>query len=139
MRKYLWLSLLAIPATLLLSLTACSDDDDGGSDASPTAISITATSIADVPGGSYLQDMLVNNGSRPPYTFALALGVSVAEIIIVVTKFALFLAEPQWDIWTTNWFINKCFVLACFVLLLGSMVMKPGEFRRRRADGLRTH
>jgi len=32
------LSLLAIPAALLLSLTACSDDDDdGGSDASPTA------------------------------------------------------------------------------------------------------
>ena len=76
--------------------------------------------------------------NRPRYTFALALLVSVAEIIIVVTKFALFLAEPQWDIWTTNWFINKCFVLACFVLLLASMVVKPGEFRRRTAEGLGT-
>ena len=76
--------------------------------------------------------------SRPRYTFALALVVSVAEIIIVVTKFALFLAEPQWDIWASNWFVNKCFVLACFVLLLGSMIMNPGGFRRRTAAGLGT-
>jgi len=76
--------------------------------------------------------------NRPRYTFALALLVSVAEIIIVVTKFALFLAEPQWDIWTTNWFINKSFVLACFVLLLGCMVMNPGEFRRGTEAGLST-
>jgi hypothetical protein len=30
----------------------------------------------------------------------------------------LFLSAPEWDIWTTNWFINKLFVLACFCLML---------------------
>lgn len=53
------------------------------------------------------------------HTFALALVVSVAEIVIVVTKFVLFLGDPEWTIWRTNWFVNKIFVLACFVLLLG--------------------
>ncbi len=52
------------------------------------------------------------------YTFSLAVSVSVVEIIIVVTKFVLFLSSPQWSIWMTNWFINKLFVLACFVFLL---------------------
>jgi hypothetical protein len=32
------------------------------------------------------------------YTVALALGVSVVEIVIIVTKFALFLADPEWTI-----------------------------------------
>jgi hypothetical protein len=53
-----------------------------------------------------------------PYTYALAIGVSVVEILIIVTKFALFLPDPTWTIWTTNWFINKLFVLACFCLML---------------------
>ena len=65
---------------------------------------------------------------RPRYTLALAVVVSVIEIIIVVTKFVLFLAEPEWDIWHTNWFINKCFVLACFVLLLGYVLRNRREF-----------
>ena len=60
--------------------------------------------------------------SWPRYTYALALGVSVAEIVIVATKLALFLAAPEWTIWNTNWFINKLFVAACFVLLLGTLV-----------------
>jgi hypothetical protein len=54
----------------------------------------------------------------PPYAAALGIAVALAEIAIVVTKLALFLAAPEWTIWTTNWFINKLFVLACFVLLL---------------------
>ena len=52
------------------------------------------------------------------YTYALAVGVSVVEIAIIVTKFALFLPVPEWTIWSTNWFINKVFVLACFCLML---------------------
>ena len=52
------------------------------------------------------------------YTVALALGVSVVEIAIIVTKFALFLSAPEWTMWTTNWFINKVFVLACFSVML---------------------
>jgi hypothetical protein len=52
------------------------------------------------------------------YTFALAVGVATVEILIVVIKLALFLAAPEWTIWTTNWFINKLFVLLCFCLML---------------------
>jgi hypothetical protein len=52
------------------------------------------------------------------YTVALALVVSVAEIAIIVVKFALFLGAPEWTMWTTNWFINKLFVLACFAAML---------------------
>ena len=51
------------------------------------------------------------------YSFALALAVSVAEIAIVATKLTAFLGDPAWTMWTTNWFINKLFVLACFVLI----------------------
>jgi hypothetical protein len=56
-------------------------------------------------------------------TFALAAVVSVAEIGVVLTKFALFLSAPEWNIFRTNWFINKLFVLACFVLLLGYLTV----------------
>lgn len=52
------------------------------------------------------------------YTFYLAVSVSVVEIVIVITKFVLFLSSPQWSMWMTNWFINKLFVLACFVWIL---------------------
>ena len=64
------------------------------------------------------------------YSYPLAIGVSVAEIIIIVTKFVLFLSAPQWTIWTTNWFINKLFVLACFVLMLGYFMINTGRLRR---------
>jgi hypothetical protein len=67
------------------------------------------------------------------YTFELAIGVSIAEIAIVITKFALFLADPQWSIWRTNWFVNKLFVLGCFVLLLGYLLAHARELRGRRA------
>jgi hypothetical protein len=67
------------------------------------------------------------------WTVPVALLVSVAEIAIVVTKFALFLSAPQWTIWRTNWFINKLFVLAVFVLLLGWLLRSwsrlPGAAR----------
>jgi hypothetical protein len=56
------------------------------------------------------------------YTFALAAITSLAEIAIVVTKFVGFLSAPEWNIFRTNWFINKIFVLACFILLLGYLV-----------------
>jgi len=56
------------------------------------------------------------------YMVPFAVGVSVAEIAIIVVKFALFFAEPEWTIWTTNWFVNKVFVLACFLLLLPTVI-----------------
>ena len=67
------------------------------------------------------------------YTFTLGLGVSLVEIAIVVTKLALFLAAPEWTIWRTNWFINKLFVLACFVLLLGYLSVNARRLRARAA------
>lgn len=67
------------------------------------------------------------NWSR--HTFLFALIVSVAEIVIVVSKFVLFLAEPEWTIWRTNWFINKLFVLSVFTILfawLMTNLRRPG-------------
>ena len=63
------------------------------------------------------------------WTVPVALAVSVAEIVIVVTKLAAFLSAPEWTIWRTNWFINKLFVLAAFVMLLGMVVVR---WRRHR-------
>jgi len=71
---------------------------------------------------------------RPPYTTALALGVSVIEIAIIVTKFAFFLSAPEWTIWTTNWFINKLFVLLCFCLMLPWLALR--HRRRHKAAEL---
>jgi hypothetical protein len=56
------------------------------------------------------------------FTFPLALVVSVAEIVIVVTKLMIFLSAPEWTIWRANWFVNKIFVLAAFVVLLGYLL-----------------
>ena len=69
------------------------------------------------------------------YTFLLAVGVSVVEIIIVVTKFILFLPDPDWTIWTTNWFINKVFVLACFCLLLPHAFASRQSWRAPVTEG----
>jgi hypothetical protein len=71
------------------------------------------------------------------HTFALAIAVSVVEIAIIVTKFAIFLAAPEWTIWTTNWFINKLFVLACFCLMLFHFTVHRARLRdhARRAAG----
>ncbi len=67
------------------------------------------------------------------YGFALGVAVSIVEIVIVVTKFAMFLPAPQWTIWRTNWFINKCFVLACFCGLLAYLLANAGRLRAPRA------
>lgn len=64
-----------------------------------------------------------------PYTYAFALVVAGVEIVIVVTKFWLFLAAPEWTIWTMNWFVNKVFVLACFVLMLGYFLRHQQRLR----------
>lgn len=60
-----------------------------------------------------------------PYTAWLAIAMSAVEIVIIVTLFYRFLSspEPEWTIWRTNWFINKVFVLSCFILILGTFVL----------------
>jgi hypothetical protein len=67
------------------------------------------------------------------YTFEFAVGVSVVEIVIIVSKFVLFLASPEWTIWRTNWFINKIFVLGCFVMLLTWLLLNARTIRMLRS------
>ncbi len=56
--------------------------------------------------------------TKPGYLWRFAVVVSVIEIGIIVIKFYQFLLQPDWTVWQTNWFINKVFVLSCFVVLL---------------------
>jgi hypothetical protein len=65
----------------------------------------------------------------PRYTFPLAIVISVVEIVIVATKFVVFLSAPEWTVWRTNWFINKCFVLGCFTLLLAYLLVNAKHLR----------
>jgi hypothetical protein len=60
-----------------------------------------------------------------PYTAWLAILMSAVEIVIIVTLFYRFLSspEPEWTIWRTNWFINKVFVLSCFILIFGTFAL----------------
>ncbi len=60
--------------------------------------------------------------ARPRYAWWLALLVSIAEILIVVTLLTGFLADPDWNMWRSNWFVNKVFVLGGFLLLLGTLI-----------------
>lgn len=69
--------------------------------------------------------------ARPWYTRMLAIGMSVVEIAIITTLFIWFLAEPEWSIWRTNWFVNKMFVLAAFVLVLGTALFRPETLKAR--------
>jgi hypothetical protein len=64
------------------------------------------------------------------YTHVFAIAVSVAEIAIVSVKLVLFLSAPEWTIWSTNWFINKLFVLLCFCMMLTYFAI----YSRRLAD-----
>lgn len=65
----------------------------------------------------------------PSYTRLLAIAMSAIEIVIIVTLFYRFLSgpDPEWTIWRTNWFINKVFVLSCFLLILGTFAFRRGN------------
>ncbi len=67
----------------------------------------------------------------PSYTRPLAIVMSVVEIIIILALFYRFLSgpDPEWDIFRTNWFINKIFVLACFILILGTFTCFRGSIK----------
>ncbi len=69
--------------------------------------------------------------AQPWYTRWLAAGMAVVEIVIIVTLFGLFLADPEWTIWRTNWFVNKVFVLTAFALILATVVYRPERFATR--------
>jgi hypothetical protein len=68
----------------------------------------------------------------PWYTRSLAIGMAVAEIAIILTRFVGFLDDPDWTIWQTNWFINKLFILLCFVLILGTFTIAWSTVRNYR-------
>lgn len=70
------------------------------------------------------------------YTFEFAIGVSIVEIAIIVSKFVIFLDSPAWTIWRSNWFINKIFVLACFVMLLTWLFANMKRLRRNKREVL---
>ena len=72
---------------------------------------------------------------RPAYLRPLALGVAAVEIAIILTKFFVFLSAPEWTIWTTNWFINKLFVLACFLLMLPYFALQRPRARTAAGRG----
>src|SRR5262245_37658896 len=63
----------------------------------------------------YLAFILINWRT---YSWNIAVCVSVVEISIIVIKFLLFLHQPDWTIWSVNWFVNKLFVLTCFSIML---------------------
>lgn len=55
--------------------------------------------------------------ARPRAAWLIAFVVSAAEVGVVVTKFALFLSNPEWDLSRLLWFTNKCYVLAFFAVM----------------------
>ncbi|MGM0951887.1 MAG: hypothetical protein ACQEW7_02785 [Pseudomonadota bacterium] len=73
--------------------------------------------------------------AQPRYTRMLAIGMSVVEILIITTLFAGFLADPEWSIWRTNWFVNKVFVLVAFGLVLGTALLRPETLKARPPQG----
>lgn len=76
--------------------------------------------------------------SHAAYARRLAIVMSVIEIVIIVSKFAVFLSAPEWTIWRTNWFVNKVFVLGCFSLILATALLRPGLFRSSKLPELPT-
>ena len=67
------------------------------------------------------------------YLYPFAYIISVLEILIISFKFYVFLGNPDWTIWTANWFINKIFVLSCFLLIFGYLV---GGIKRTRVNSI---
>ena len=65
------------------------------------------------------------------YLRSAALLISIIEIGIIAIKFTNFLSEPQWTPASMNWFVNKIFVLACFVLLLIHVLLRGETYRRK--------
>ena len=67
-------------------------------------------------------------------TYRLAVLISVVEIIIVVVKFIVFLDAPDWTMWCTSWFVNKVFVLGCFITLLALLLRFRNDGRVDPSD-----
>ena len=53
--------------------------------------------------------------------------VAVVEIAIVITKFTLYLRQPDLDFWRLLWFTNKVYILAFFVLFLALLARRDAR------------
>ena len=66
--------------------------------------------------------------TKPAYTKWLSMAMAVVEIATITTLLDLFLSDPEWTIWRSNWFINKVFVLMAFILILATALARPRWF-----------
>ena len=58
------------------------------------------------------------------FTYFFGVLISITEIIIVIIKLFFFFDNPNWNIWDTNWMINKVFVLLIFNIILFTLLLK---------------
>jgi len=57
-------------------------------------------------------------------TWQWAMLLTLAEIIIIVSKFVLYYFNPNLDFWHWMWFVNKCFLLLYFLFLFIRLLRK---------------
>ncbi len=79
------------------------------------------------------------------YAWEFGILVSIVEIIIIFTKFSLFFSNPDMPrsmapsvldkFFTNTWFLNKCFVLAFFLMLLVQLLC-PGYRKFLRTSSI---
>tara|TARA_B110000116_G_C16489024_1_gene426041 strand:- start:24 stop:455 length:432 start_codon:yes stop_codon:yes gene_type:complete len=50
-------------------------------------------------------------------TYYVGLLICISELIIIIYKLGVFFISPQWNIWETNWMINKIIVLFLFIFI----------------------
>ena len=55
-------------------------------------------------------------------TFIIGMIITISELSIIIYKLILFFSDPAWDIWQTNWMINKLFVLFTFLMILALLL-----------------
>ena len=60
---------------------------------------------------------------RERFAWALALMISIAEIIIIGIKFWNFWHHSAITFWSLSWYVNKCFVLSYFICLLSCLFL----------------
>lgn len=51
-------------------------------------------------------------------TYYLGILICISELIIIIYKLSVFFIAPQWNIWDTNWMINKIMVLFLFIIII---------------------
>jgi hypothetical protein len=75
---------------------------------------------------------------RHAWAWAAGLVITAVEILVVISKFAIYLQAPDWSFWRLLWFTNKLYVLAFFILLLVLLLRPAARAGLRRGDGAQT-